>query len=132
MEFYVENREIIPVDDTQRLTVQKDNNSEIAIIKFNQNDLEHFYESGVTKAFAIYKPQGMSVQIPKLCEIDDTDTGRVVVTWEIDDTANPVDGVTEWQIVFTNDDLTENAARVIWATLIHKLKIPRSLIAEME
>ena len=130
MDFFVTNRKIAPVDNTMRLTVQRDTMTEIAVISFNRSDLAYFYESGTTRAYAVYKPQGKAVQAPKLCSIDETDTDRIVVTWEIDDTATQTEGVTEFQIVFSENDPTDEEIVSIWATLIYKLAVPRSLLAE--
>lgn len=130
MDFFVTNRKIAPVDNTMRLTVQRDTMTEIAVISFNRSDLAYFYESGTTRAYAVYKPQGKAVQAPKLCSIDETDTDRIVVTWEIDDTATQTEGVTEFQIVFSENDPTDDEIVSIWATLIYNLSIPRSLLAE--
>lgn len=130
MDFFVTNRKIAPVDNTMRLTVQRDTMTEIAVISFNRSDLAYFYESGTTRAYAVYKPQGKAVQAPKLCSIDETDTDRIVVTWEIDDTATQTEGTTEFQIIFSENDPTDDEIVSIWATLIYNLSIPRSLLAE--
>ena len=130
MDFFVTNRKIAPVDNTMRLTVQRDTKTEIAVISFHRSDLAYFYQTGVTRAYAVYKPHGKSVQPPKICTIDETDTDRVVVTWEIDDTATQTEGVTEFQIVFSENDPTDEEIVSIWATLIYNLSIPMSLLAE--
>ena len=130
MDFFVTNRKIAPVDNTMRLTVQRDTKTEIAVISFHRSDLAYFYQTGVTRAYAVYKPHGKSVQPPKICTIDETDTDRVVVTWEIDGTATQTEGVTEFQIVFSENDPTDEEIVSIWATLIYNLSIPRSLLAE--
>ena len=130
MDFLVTNRKIEPIDNTMRLTVQRDTMTEIAVISFYRSDLAYFYQTGVTRAYAVYKPQGKAVQPPKMCTIDETVTDRVVVTWEIDDTATQNEGVTEFQIVFSENDPTDEEIVSIWATLIYKLSIPRSLLAE--
>ena len=130
MNFFVENRRIAPIDDTMKLTVQRDTMTEIAVFSFHRSDLEYFYESGVTRAYAVYKPHGKAVQAPKMCSIDETDTDRIVVTWEIDDTATQTEGVTEFQIIFSENDPTDDEIISIWATLIYNLSVPRSLLAE--
>lgn len=130
MDFHVNNRKIAPIDDSMRLTVQRDTKTEIAVISFHRSDLAYFYESGTTRAYAVYKPQGKAVQAPKMCTIDETDTDRIVVTWEIDDTATQTEGVTEFQIIFSENDPTDDEIVSIWATLIYKLAVPRSLLAD--
>jgi hypothetical protein len=130
MDFIVNNRTITPVDDTMQLTVQRDTLTEIATFAFNKIDLDYFYESGVTHAYAIYKPQNGTVQPPKICDIDESDTEKIIVTWEIDETATVNSGITEFQIIFAENDPTDDTINTVWATLIYKLKIPRSLLAE--
>jgi len=130
MDFFVTNRKIAPNDNTMRLTVQRDTMTEIAVISFNRSDLAYFYQSGITRAYAVYKPHGKAVQAPKMCSIDETDTDRIVVTWEIDDTATQAEGVTEFQIIFSENDPTDDEIVSIWATLIYNLSVPRSLLAE--